>query len=127
MFGLVVLANVGRMARLRKRAGNCFQVGQMLATRPKSQVLWESEPPFGCFPRQIYYRDALPPSGGLKYLYCGFLNIFVSCVPGLYITMPQQHTFFKQFFFYFFFLMEMVNLGLVYININLITLDHSKN
>ena len=43
------------------------------------------------------------------------------------LTMPQQHTFFKQFFLYFFFLVEMVNLGLVYIKINLITLDHSKN
>ena len=41
--------------------------------------------------------------------------------------MPQQHTFFKQFFLNFFFLVEMVNLGLVYIKINLITLDHSKN
>ena len=41
--------------------------------------------------------------------------------------MPNLHTFFKQFFLNFFFLVEMVNLGLVYIKINLITLDHSKN
>ena len=51
----------------------------------------------------------------------------VSKTAGLSSTMPQQHTFFKQFFFYFFFLVEMVNLGLVYVKINLITLDHSKN
>ena len=40
---------------------------------------------------------------------------------------PIYTPFSNNFFFYFFFLVEMVNLGLVYIKINLITLDHSKN
>ena len=39
-------------------------------------------------------------------------------------TLCPNHTLFQTIFF---FLVEMVNLGLVYININLITLDHSKN